>query len=185
MPLTSTLRVPCVPRITQRVATLLPSASSSSSVKFRSGNALRSAATSVRKSAMPLTTIGGLRKTTSAATIASIAAALPLLRISSKYRRAIALLSARAGAWAAAIAGINQNKSTAERALLLNTSPLQLSTADCDYRLPTADYLAHRQSHAQPDEQCARRALQQQPRRMARAQTPAHGRRRPDQYQAP
>ena len=100
MPLTSTLRAPCVPRITQRVATLLPSASSSSSVKCRSGNAPRSDATSFRNSAMPLTTAGGLRNTTSGAMIESIAAALPLLRISSKYRRAIALLSTRAGACA-------------------------------------------------------------------------------------
>ena len=41
IPLTSILRAPCVPRITQRVATLLPSASSSSSVKCKSGNAPR------------------------------------------------------------------------------------------------------------------------------------------------
>ena len=40
IPLTSIFRVPCVPRMTHRVATLLPSASSSSSVKCRSGKAV-------------------------------------------------------------------------------------------------------------------------------------------------
>ena len=133
IPLTFIFRAPCVPRITQRVATLLPSASSSSSVKCKSGNAPRSDATSFLKSVDAFHDRGRIAEDDIGRNDANRSPrALPLLRISSKYRRAIALLSARAGACAAAIAGSNANASSADKPILRCTS----SSDGVCYRLP-------------------------------------------------